>query len=269
MQPLLQEFCDAHNLYLDCQSKKRATRKGRKVTWQDDYGNKHDLDYVIESGGTNDTLGDPVGFIEVAWRRYTKHSRNKAQEIQGAILPLAEKYRWHNPFLGVVLAGEFTAGSIEQLTSLGFHTLYFPYATLVNAFAQAGFSIRFDEDTPDAAVQHQVDRLIAATDPQIEQVSQHLIHANQEQIDIFFKTLQTRFRRTVEKVVIIPLYGRVNEFGSIDGAMAFLDQHPIYEGSGTFRKYEVSVTFSNQEKIQGEFLTKQRVKEFLRFVLSQ
>jgi len=78
-------------------------------------------------------MGTPAAFIEVAWRRYTKHSRNKAQEIQGAILPLAEKFRWSNPFLGAVLAGVFTDGSLEQLRSLGFHVLYFPYETLVTA----------------------------------------------------------------------------------------------------------------------------------------
>ena len=88
--------------------------------------------------GTDNEIGQPIAFIEVAWRRYTKHSRNKAQEIQGAILPLAEKYRWNNPFLGTVLAGVFTAGSLEQLKSQGFHVLYFPYETLVRALQQRG-----------------------------------------------------------------------------------------------------------------------------------
>jgi hypothetical protein len=89
----------------------------------------------------------PLAFIESAWRRYTKHSRNKAQEIQGAILPLAEKYRWNNPFLGIVLAGAFTSASLTQLRSLNFNVLYFPYESLTAAFQSQGIDIVFDEST--------------------------------------------------------------------------------------------------------------------------
>ena len=87
--------------------------------------NSHDLDFVLERGGTPDKIGMPVAFIETAWRRYTKHSRNKAQEIQGALEPLAETYRHLAPFKGAVLAGVFTEGALTQLRSLGFTVLYF------------------------------------------------------------------------------------------------------------------------------------------------
>lgn len=93
IQPFLDDFARSHNLYLDYQNNLRPARSGKKVTWKDSYGNTHDLDYVLERNGTPDTVGTPVAFIEVAWRRYTKHSRNKAQEIQGAILPLAERFQ--------------------------------------------------------------------------------------------------------------------------------------------------------------------------------
>lgn len=42
--------------------------------------------------------------------------------------------------------------------------------------------------------------------------------------------------------------------------------HPIYEGSGEFRKYEVQVEFSNGDKIDAFFDSKQRVHEFLNLV---
>lgn len=100
VESFLLEFANRNRLYLDYQKRLRTARKGKKVTWEDSYGNVHDLDFVLERGGNDDVLGTPVAFIEVAWRRYTKHSRNKVQEIQGAILPLAEKHRWCNPFLG-------------------------------------------------------------------------------------------------------------------------------------------------------------------------
>ena len=124
--PQLELFCGKQSLYLDHQKKDRPARAGKKVAWKDQFGNTHDLDFVIERDGTDQKIGSPLAFIESAWRRYTKHSRNKAQEIQGAILPLAEKYRWNNPFLGTVLAGVFTEGSLDQLRSLGFNVLHFP-----------------------------------------------------------------------------------------------------------------------------------------------
>ena len=77
----------------------------------DSKGNTHILDYVMEEGGSEAVQGRPRAFIEIAWRRYTKHSKNKAQEIQGAITPLAETYQDSHPFLGAVLAGEFTEPS--------------------------------------------------------------------------------------------------------------------------------------------------------------
>lgn len=78
--PELDEFCATHGLYLDKHGV-RPVRKGKKATWIDGYGNSHDLDFVIEKNGTPHAMGRPLAFIEAAWRRYTKHSRNKAQEI--------------------------------------------------------------------------------------------------------------------------------------------------------------------------------------------
>ncbi|MEZ4633669.1 MAG: hypothetical protein R2856_01600 [Caldilineaceae bacterium] len=90
-------------------------------------------------------IGEPVAFIGAAWRRYTKHSRNKVQEIQGRSYWL--KYQWNNPFLGAVLAGEFTRASLEQLESLDC-TSCFPYASLLEAFASQQIDVHFDEATP-------------------------------------------------------------------------------------------------------------------------
>lgn len=127
IKPLLFDFSSARGLYLDAKGPRGKARPGNKVTWTDKYGNNHDLDFVIERKGTSDDRGRPLAFIESAWRRYTKHSRNKAQEIQGAILPIAENYHWDAPFKGVIFAGIFTAGAISQLESTGFVVLYIDY----------------------------------------------------------------------------------------------------------------------------------------------
>jgi len=56
---------------------------------------------------------------------------------------------------------------------------------------------------------------------------------------------------------------------TIDSALKFLDQHPIYEGSGEFRKYEIHVEFSNGDKVEASLSSKQKVREFLEFVAIQ
>lgn len=127
VREILSGVAKEHALYLDFK-RPRATRGGQgKVTWPDGYGNNHDLDYVIERGGTENTLGVPVAFIESAWQRYTKHSKNKAQELEAAVLPVAMTLSRHQPFLEAVLAGEFSGNAVHQLESKGFAVLHVPY----------------------------------------------------------------------------------------------------------------------------------------------
>ena len=269
VHPQIEDFCRNQGLYLDHQKRDRPARSGKKVSWSDQYGNAHDLDFVIEREGTDQQIGRPVAFIESAWRRYTKHSRNKAQEIQGAILPLAEKYRWNNPFLGAVLAGVFTEGSLDQLRSLGFHVLYFPYESLVAAFQSEGIDVAFDESTPDRVFRQTTARIENTPPDTMARIRTHLVATNQAAIDSFFVSLRQRLGRHVTRVVVIPLYGRVNEFATIEDAVRFLDRHMIYEGSGEFRKYEIRVNFSNGDKVEAFIEAKDKVKEFLNFVAKQ
>lgn len=269
IEPYLSNFAEEKQLYLDYQGKARKARKGKKVTWEDSYGNVHDLDYVFEKNGTTTRIGTPVAFIEVAWRRYTKHSRNKAQEIQGAILPLAEKFRWSNPFLGAVLSGVFTKGSLDQLRSLGFHVLYFPYETLVDAFAKEKIDIAFDETTPDAAFRECAKKIESTSRKKLDRIKKHLVAANHKQVDEFISLLGQRLDRMVEKIVVIPLYGSSTEFTTIMDAIQFLDQHRINEDHGDFRRYEVLIEFSNGDRVEGSFKDKVKVRGFLEFVAKQ
>ena len=49
-------FCQARSLYLDKKGPRKA-RSGVKLTWEDKYGTQHDLDFVIENGGTEEKKG--------------------------------------------------------------------------------------------------------------------------------------------------------------------------------------------------------------------
>ncbi|MEH2378595.1 MAG: hypothetical protein V7K27_06785 [Nostoc sp.] len=262
LKPRLQQFAQVKNYYLDWQ-RSRPARSGKKVTWEDKYGNKHDLDFVIEVDGTDNKLGRPVTFIESAWRRYTKHSKNKAQEIQGAILPIIELHHLSAPFYGVVLAGDFTKPALEQLKNNGFAVIYIPYKGVVSAFQVIDFDVAFDEDTPDESYSTAFRQLDSLTSSDKEKLRQALMGVSQEEVDRFMETLRNCLERYISNIVVIPLFGKRYEFDSIDDAISGLDTLKIDSPVGEFEKFEVIVDYNNSDTIRATFQNKNLLTDFL------
>lgn len=262
IEPVLRQFADDHNLYLDKKGR-RPARRGRKVSWVDLYGNAHDLDFVLERDGGERQIGTPVAFIETAWRRYTKHSRNKAQEIQGAIVPLVATHRNAAPFIGVILAGVFTDGALTQLSSLGFSVLHFSYDTVMSAFSRAGVDATFDEATPDVELAAKVAVWEALPEEQRIIVSEGLIQLNPEGTSRFMAALRRAVMRQVELVRVVPLHGVAFQCGSVDQAIAFIENYSEDDGPKPVAKYEVAVRYSNGDRIEGQFADKESAVQFL------
>lgn len=103
----------------------------------------------------------------------------------------------------------------------------------------------------------------------MDKIRASLVAANKKSIDDFFNALKKRLGRRVTRVVILPLYGKANEFPSIEDAVAFIDRHQPHEGSTDFRKYEIRVEFSNSDKVEALLEAKEKVREFLEFVARQ
>jgi hypothetical protein len=261
IEPILQKVAHEHDLYLD-RSGDRPARPGRKLTWQDDLGNKHDLDYVLERGGDKDKIGLPAAFIETAWRRYTKHSRNKAQEIQGAILPLIAKYSHLKPFPGVVLAGVFTDGSLNQLRSNGFAVLYIPYEEIIAAFANFGIDVKYDEGTSDAHLRKQIAKYDSLSAKDRLRLGEALRKTAPGEFKAFDKSLRAALGRRVERVIVVPLHGDTYEFGSVNGAIDLLR---VYKPTKALpiRKFEISVRYSNGDTIVATFQNAEDAIDFL------
>lgn len=263
LKPRLQQFAQTKNYYLDWQ-RSRPARRGKKVTWEDKYGNKHDLDFVIEIDGTDDQIGTPVAFIESAWRRYTKHSKNKAQEIQGAILPIIELHHLSAPFYGAILAGDFTKPALDQLRNNGFTVIYIPYKDVVEAFKVIDFDVAFEEETPDESYTEASRRLANLTAADKEKLRQALMRVSKQEVDRFMDRLRNCLERYIAKIVLIPLFGIRHEFESIDDAIAGLDTLNVDSPSGGFERFEVIVDYSNSDTIRATFQTKALLSDFLR-----
>ena len=250
--PPLQTFAEEHGLYLDTHGE-RPARSGKKVTWKDNLGNSHDLDHVLERGGSSTEKGLPVAFIETAWRRYTKHSRNKAQEIQGAILPLLLTWGHVKPFAGVILAGEWTKGSLEQLRSNGFSILFVPYASIVAVFKKWGIDVFYKESTDDAVLQEQIDRWEALTQEQRSELGQALRDAVADELLSFLADLENSVLRRIKSVSILALRGEITECDSVPAAIKLIQSYTLDQPPGPLHRFEVIIRYDNDDRITADF----------------
>ena len=260
IEPHLEKFARKHKLFLDKKGERKA-RTGKKLSWTDGKANKHDLDFVLERGGTVNKTGVPVAFIEVAWRRYTKHSRNKAQEIQGAIIPLTEKYKSSSPFVGVVLAGEFTDGSLNQLKSHGFGVLYFTYDTVVKAFRKFGIDAASNEGTSEKDFRSKIEswnRLKDKTD-----VAKELLKLNKKNAEAFFSSLTESVSRFIERIIILPLHGQESSANTITEAIDFLKKYSEDKPKLPLAKYEIIIRYNTGDRIEASFKDKKDTIKFL------
>ena len=262
LRPKLVEYTAELGYYLDYQMD-RPARGGKKVVWEDKYGNSHSLDFVIEAGGDKDTIGQPVAFIESAWRRYTKHSKNKAQEIQGAILPIVEKHLTDAPFVGVVLAGEFTRPSITQLKSQNFSVIHIPYQVIVTSFRAIGVELEFDESTDDADFLRASAEIKQLKPDEVDELRAGICAQCQQDIDEFMCTLHDVLRRHVEEISVRPVWGEERRGTSIGDAKKALASIDLAQPRGTFIRFEVAVRYSNGDTIQANFETRDEAGEFL------
>ncbi|WP_211329297.1 hypothetical protein [Ammoniphilus oxalaticus] len=262
--PLLVEVCDKYKLYLDKKGVRQARGRRKKVSWIDSYGNAHDLDFVLERDGSQDVIGQPVAFIEVAWRRYTKHSRNKAQEIQGAIMPLKETHSKTAPFIGAVLSGVFTEGAVNQLESLGFNILYFEYDTVIEAFKHVNIDARFDEDTAVEDFEDKIESWESLSGEDMQSLLDRLHELNSKGIKKFMSNLEKTITRYIESIRVLPLHGESFEYTNIPDVITFIKGYEECKTiSAEFIKYEVIVRYNNGDRIDAEFKSKDSVVDFL------
>jgi DNA-binding transcriptional MerR regulator len=246
-RPIAEEY----GMYLDYKHK-RPARNGRKeVIWADVNENKHKLDIVIEEKGSEFVMGHPRAFIEMAWRRYTKHSKNKAQEISGAIKPLISRYNIYLPFFGAVLAGDFTDNSLRQLKSEGFRILYFSMAEIEKAFATQGIDAHWEEDTPEEELQKRVEQYEALTQEQTDVIAKALLDNNQSQLTAFCDGLRDALQSKVTGIDVVTLYGSSNECSNAADACAHISKGISTQtlGAEHFYQYEIVIKYSNGEKI--------------------
>jgi hypothetical protein len=261
-QPLA-AFAKANHLYLDSQEPRPGLRSGRKVTWTDNDGNPHDLDYVLEKAGTPDKQGAPVAFIESAWRRYTKHSRNKSGELEGALLPLRERYP-STRFLGVIVAGEYSAGGLAQLRSRGIEVLAISFETIEKVFAKNGLSVSYAEKAGPAEKEALARKIDALNKDALAKLTDDLWKAIEAEYAGFEDKLKTAVTMLPKRVAILALWGVERVFDSVAEAVRALEGEGVSNEDAAEAGFEVFVEYEGGARSSGRFKTRDETLWYLK-----
>jgi hypothetical protein len=270
VRSVLADIAKRHKLYLDFKRPREARGGQGKVTWQDAYGNKHDLDYVLERGGSEGAVGAPVAFIESAWRRYTKHSKNKVQEIEAAVLPVALTFARHQPFCGAVLAGEFTHNALAQLESKGFTVLHVPYESIIQAFRDLGVDASsVDGVTTEDEFQRKIEQWQALAQPAaMNRFLNSLNRLHATDVAKFQARLEASLSRSVVSVRMAVLRGETVECPDVASAIAYLIEegkaYRMREAAEHREMFEILVRFNNGARIEATFPSRPEAIAFLR-----
>ena len=263
MKKPIREFADKNGLYFDTFGPRKA-RRGKKLTWTDVHGSKHDLDFVIEKGGTEEHVGEPVAFIELAWRSYTRHSKNKAQEISGAVNPICEKYELSKPFKGAILSGQFTENSLNQLKNDSFHVLYMPFDKLVQAFSIHGLDVYFDEESKEADVKKKHAAVVKRSNKLLlEKIREEILQSCETEIKQFVSELSLSYNRKIKTICILPLHGTRTEVIDVEKAIDFINDYENIPEDSQLEYIEVIVSYNNGTRIQCQFRDKVEAIDFL------
>lgn len=127
-----------------------ADIRGNKILWADEDKNFVDYDFVMELGGSPETRGIPVAFLECFWRRGSRHSKDKARDDSGKLMPMRSTYPTAR-FLGIVASGAFTGPARELVKSRNINLFYVPKAKVVEAFKALALEMDYDDKAREEA----------------------------------------------------------------------------------------------------------------------
>ena len=201
-------------------------------------------------------------------------SRNKAQEIQGAVLALAQTYSHLRPFLGIVVAGVFTQGSLDQMRSCGFTVAYLPYDAILRAFATAGIDASFGEETTEEAFRDKVRAFAALSPRRVARIKLALLNPpkargkrlapGEPPLKDFLAALEASLSRGVQGITVVVLHGQPQHLATAAEAVAYLQRYADSQrGEAPASKFEIHVRYNTGDVIDAIFQRKEDAIQFL------
>lgn len=259
--PLLTQVGSRLSLFLDNRFIERPAR-GDKIVWEDNEGNSVDYDFVLELNGRTDQLGIPVAFVECAWRRGARHSKDKARDDSGKLLPMRASYPTAR-FLGMVVAGDFTEPSRELVSSRGIDLFYVSKDKVVQAFQQAGLTVDYPDNAPEADKA----RLASAferrfTREKHPEVARRLIELlGQPTVTSYVDRVRAKLSALPQEIRLVLRHESTPlVFQSLDEVSAFLE-NPTFTMNTPRETYLYQVTYTDGSEFEETIFTLDKLKE--------
>lgn len=246
--PTLKNISSMLDLYLDHRFNIGRPCRGNKIQWKDAEGNEVDYDFVMELGGSAEKKGVPVAFIETFWRRLAKHSKDKARDDSGKLLPMKEAYPTAR-FLGVVAGGDFTGPAREFVLSRGIELFYIPKKKIVDVFRDYSLEVDYEDRLSEAGKALLASNLeknfinnpalkIKMALSLIDSIGVQSFQSYATKAKAILSAMPTEIR------IIESLHSTAVVFENIDEVTAFIS-NPKFEHKGNDRTYKYEITYSD------------------------
>lgn len=243
--PLLNQVAETLQLFLDSRFIQRDAR-GEKIVWKDEDGNSVDYDFVLELGGTLEKLGLPVAFFECCWRRGARHSKDKARDDSGKLIPMRNSYPTTR-FLGIVWAGICTVPARDLLRSRDIDLFYIPKNKIVEAFGKSGLAIDYPDKTPEKGKRSLASSFeMAFTRDKHEIVADALIELiGPAAVSSFINLIRARLSALPQEIRIVLRHESLPLiFASADEVTRFLEE-PSFQMDNPTSSFVYQVTYSD------------------------
>ncbi|MEM9242807.1 MAG: hypothetical protein AAGA27_01960 [Pseudomonadota bacterium] len=258
--PLLQKIGKKLNLFVDSRFINRSVRS-EKIIWNDLDGNKVDYDAVLELGGSDSTIGIPVAFIECFWRRGSRHSKDKARDDSGKLLPMRDTYPTAR-FLGIISAGDFTAPARELIRTRNIDLFYIPKAKIIQSFESCGMQMDYPDQLSEEQ-KYEIARSFEAkfTDTKKSQVKEMLYNAiGKTAIKGYLDKVKSTLCSLPQEIRFILRHNsKPISFESIAKANDFLC-HPNFKMDSPLETYIYEITYTDGSEFSSEVKTIDELK---------
>ena len=248
--PLLQEVGKSLNLFVDSRFVSRTVREA-KILWDDLDGNSVDYDYVLELGGSEDRLGIPVAFIECFWRRGSRHSKDKARDDSGKLMPMRETYPTAR-FLGIVSAGDFTKPARELVRSRDIDLFYVPKEKIVTSFHSCDLVMDYPDKLPEDEKAKIVERFdnkfTKSKKTEVQKALNNLI--GQATIKSYVDRVRATLSALPQEIRFVLRHdSEPISFETVSGATSFLNS-PNFNMKSPIESYLYQVTYSDGSEFE-------------------
>jgi hypothetical protein len=176
-----------------------------------------------------------------------------------------ETYKHAHPILGAILGGVFTDNSLTQLKSRGFLVVYVPYQNVLAAFAKVGIDADYGERTAEAEYAKKISQYRGLSSREKATLQKAIVSSVDDQLEVFEANLRNSLSRSVERILILPLHGKLLEVTTLDDALTQLSLYSDDKGSvAPLSRYEIEIRYNNGAVIRGSYPSKGEAIAFLR-----